>query len=67
MTAWRRPQRCDTSTCPEVLIEPGYVSVRSTLQPDRVVRFTTAEWAALVDGVQRGEFSDSSYETRLSS
>lgn len=56
MTAWRRPRRCDTNACPEVLEEPGHVSVRSTLQPGRTVRFTRTEWADLVAGIKAGEF-----------
>jgi len=54
---WRRSSRCSSeSACVEVLVEPGHVSLRSTQQRDRIVRFTADEWAAFAEGVRAGEF-----------
>ncbi|MGW4891210.1 DUF397 domain-containing protein [Kitasatospora sp. NPDC004240] len=54
---WKRPEACgDGASCPEVAITPDAVHVRSTLQPDAVVRFTPEEWQALQSGVRNGEF-----------
>lgn len=37
-------------------MEPDQVSVRSTLRPDQIVRFSADEWDQLVAAVKAGEF-----------
>jgi hypothetical protein len=40
----------------EVRILPEAVHVRSTRDPDEVLRFTPDEWTLFLRGVKRGEF-----------
>lgn len=56
---WTTSTFCADKACVEVaptLAEGGAVLVRSTKVPDKVVRFTRAEWSAFVLGVKAGEF-----------
>jgi len=53
---WQRPARCSDSACLEWLRHPdGTVSVRSSLEPERMVTFTADEFAAFVGAVKEGE------------
>jgi uncharacterized protein DUF397 len=54
---WRRSRYCESAECVEVAPTPGYVSIRDSKDPDRLVlRFSAVEWAAFVAGVRAGEF-----------
>jgi hypothetical protein len=45
---WRRPARCDTSSCVETAKTDEHVYVRNSNEPDTVVRFTHDEWDVFV-------------------
>lgn len=56
---WRRATTyCQNSECAEVSQRDGEILLRSSRSPADVVRLTTAEWSALVAGINAGEFSD---------
>ena len=55
--AWRKSSFCQSGECAEVAADDGEIAVRSTRAPADIVRFTTAEWHALVAGIRAGEFS----------
>lgn len=58
MNAWRRSIACGASVnCAEVRTLPdGSVEVRDSKNPDTVLRYDAAAWAAFLAGVKRGEF-----------
>jgi hypothetical protein len=53
---WHKSSFCQNGECAEVAARDGEILLRSSREPERVIRFTTAEWQALVKGVQAGEF-----------
>jgi Domain of unknown function (DUF397) len=55
--AWRKSTKCESNSCVEVGLLGSQVAVRDSKDVDGpVLLFTGAEWAAFVDGAQRGEF-----------
>jgi hypothetical protein len=55
---WHKSSFCQNGECAEVAVRgDGEILLRSSREPERVVRLTAAEWQALVKGVQAGEFS----------
>lgn len=54
---WTRSTGCSDASCVEVGHDNGEYLVRDSKNPDvPPLRFTAAEWAAFVEGVQAGEF-----------
>jgi Domain of unknown function (DUF397) len=54
---WRKSSFCQNGECAEVsVLTDGEILLRSSREPDRVVRLTSAEWEALVKGIRAGEF-----------
>ncbi len=53
---WYKSSFCQNSECAEIAVRDGEVLLRSSREPEDVVRLTAAEWRALVKGVQAGEF-----------
>ena len=48
---------CNGNGCVEVEMDlGGFVAVRSTTDPARMLLFTREEWADFVHGVKNGEF-----------
>jgi hypothetical protein len=56
VTQWHRAKYCSDAACVEVAWAQGEVLIRNNERPGQVVRFTRAEWAAFVAGVQDGDF-----------
>jgi Domain of unknown function (DUF397) len=55
MDEWSRIA-CDASSCPEwQRYDDGWVSLRSSVHPERIVEFTPAEWAALIAAAKNGD------------
>lgn len=54
--AWRRSSFCANSECAEVAQQDGLILIRSSVEPQVVVRFTPEEFRALRLGVRAGEF-----------
>jgi hypothetical protein len=54
---WRKASFCQAGECAEVAVENEEILLRSTRSPGTVVRLTTAEWRALAEGIQAGEFA----------
>ncbi|MFG1605516.1 DUF397 domain-containing protein [Actinoplanes sp. NPDC049265] len=48
---WRRSRRCTGGNCVEVAKLDGHVLVRNSAEPEVVVTFSHAEWAAFLAGV----------------
>jgi Domain of unknown function (DUF397) len=55
--AWRKSTFCQSGECAEVAADDGEIAIRSTRAPSDVVRFTVAEWQALIAGIKAGEFN----------
>jgi hypothetical protein len=53
---WYKSRKCADSACVEVAGAGDDVLIRSSLQPEKIVRVTKAEWTAFVEGVQDGDF-----------
>ncbi|MEV6631371.1 DUF397 domain-containing protein [Actinoplanes sp. NPDC051470] len=49
---WRRSSRCQGGDCVEVAKLDHHVLVRNSADPEVVVTFTHAEWAAFLDGAR---------------
>ena len=45
---WNRPKHCDTNACVETAKTDEHVYIRSSNEPDAVVRFTHDEWDVFV-------------------
>jgi hypothetical protein len=45
-----------TGACVELAAENSYILLRHSRKQDPVIRFTTAEFAAFLDGAKNGEF-----------
>ncbi len=58
LVIWRKASFCQRSECAEITRQNGEILIRSTRAPDRVVRFTGAEWHAFTRGIRAGEFRD---------
>lgn len=58
MVAWRTSSFCQNGECAEIAQAGDEIVLRSTRAPVEVIRLTTAEWRALVRGIQAGEFQD---------
>ncbi|HEY7144853.1 MAG TPA: DUF397 domain-containing protein [Streptosporangiaceae bacterium] len=58
--AWRKAQRSiGNGACVEVAPIDGMIAVRDSKDPDgAVLRYTTAEFHAFLDGARNGEFDD---------
>jgi hypothetical protein len=56
--AWRRPSYCAGGECAEIAKLDGMIALRSSAAPGSVVRYTAAEWQALVQAIRAGEFAD---------
>jgi hypothetical protein len=56
--AWQKASYCQSGECVEVVSKDGQVLVRNSQRPQRIVRYTPAEWQAFVQGVRAGEFDD---------
>jgi len=55
---WRRAGRCGNTTCVEVAKVGDEFWLRDSKDPAvGPLRFTAAEWAAFVEGVNAGEFT----------
>lgn len=55
--AWFRARASGLSGCVEVSLNPEYVLVRNSRNPDGpVLTFSLAEWIAFLDGARSGEF-----------
>jgi len=48
---WRKPRRCESSVCVEQATTNEHVYIRSSNEPDAVVRFTHDEWDVFVRGL----------------
>jgi hypothetical protein len=57
-TAWQRSSFCQNGECAEVAERSGEFLLRSSRSPKDIVRLTPAEWQALVNGIQAGEFPE---------
>ena len=55
---WRTPSMCANSECAQLSQQGNEVLLRSTRAPSEITRLTVAEWHALVQSIQAGEFSD---------
>ena len=54
---WRRSRSCSDAACVEVMrVNDGPVFLRSSLNPEAVLRFTADEWSAFRTGMSRGDF-----------
>jgi hypothetical protein len=53
---WYKSRKCADAACLEVAGAGGDILIRSSLQPEKIVRVTKAEWTAFVEGVQDGDF-----------
>jgi hypothetical protein len=57
--AWRRSSRCSSSTCVEVgRLNYDVVLRDSKIEQSPLLRYTTEEFRAFVEGVKAGEFDD---------
>lgn len=56
--SWRRPSHCQGGECAEIAKHDGMVSLRSSMAPSSVVRYTSEEWRVLVLAIKAGEFAD---------
>lgn len=56
MTEWIAAKDCSGRGCVEVMHAHGYVGVRDSLNPVKVLAFPVEEWAAFLTGVKAGEF-----------
>jgi hypothetical protein len=57
LTHWQRSHACLEANCVEINVDTGEVLVRDSKDPEGpVLRFTTDEWAAFVEGVTAGQF-----------
>jgi len=54
---WYKSRKCADSSCVEVAGSGDDILIRNSLQPEKIVRVTKAEWTAFVEGVQNGDFS----------
>jgi hypothetical protein len=53
---WRKSARCSSNACVEVADVAGTYMIRDSKDPGgAVLRFSTEEWAAFVDGVKAGD------------
>ena len=52
MADWTRSTFCGDSACVEWDERDGFVDVRNSTEPDTVVQFTSAEWAAFKAGIE---------------
>jgi hypothetical protein len=55
---WRKASFCQAGECAELAAEDEEILLRSTRSPETVVRLTAAEWRALAQGIQAGEFTN---------
>ena len=57
-TPWIKAQRSDSDgQCVEMRRHSGAIEVRDSKNPDGpILRYTSAEWAAWLDGAKNGEF-----------
>ncbi|WP_127503921.1 DUF397 domain-containing protein [Actinoplanes solisilvae] len=54
---WRRSGQCADAACVEAMQDDaGRILLRSSVQPETVLRFTTDEWSVFLDAVTRGDF-----------
>jgi hypothetical protein len=58
--AWRKAQlSVANGQCVEVAPTEGMIVIRDSKDPSGpVLRYTTAEWQAFLDGAKKGEFDD---------
>jgi hypothetical protein len=56
VTGWTTAEASGGSSCVEVKADCGAVLVRHSQDPDVVLRFTAAEFAAFLHGARAGEF-----------
>lgn len=56
MTEWIRA-RCSGGDCAEVAFDGDSVWLRSSLDPDGLLRLTRGEWEAFAAGVRAGDFN----------
>jgi hypothetical protein len=54
---WHKSSFCQNSECAEIAVRDGEFLVRSSREPEHVIRLSATEWQALVKGIQAGEFS----------
>jgi hypothetical protein len=55
--AWHRPSRCAGGECAEIAEIEGMIALRSSTEPNSVVRYTPDEWQALVQAIKADEFA----------
>jgi hypothetical protein len=55
---WRKPSYCQGGECPEIATIEGLIALRSSSEPDSVIRYSKEEWRALVQAIKAGEFAD---------
>jgi hypothetical protein len=48
---WHRPVACESNACVETAKTDEHVYIRSSNEPDAVVRFTHDEWDVFVRGL----------------
>jgi hypothetical protein len=54
--AWRRSSRCANNTCVEVALLDDQIVMRDSKDPHGpILRFTSTEWSAFLDGLGAGE------------
>jgi len=55
--AWARSRFCESNMCVEVAqVAESEIVVRDSKNPDVVLRFSRAEWAAFIAGARAGDF-----------
>jgi hypothetical protein len=53
---WRKPSFCQGGECPEIATIHGMIALRSSADPDSIIRYASQEWRALVRAIKAGEF-----------
>jgi hypothetical protein len=54
--SWRKPSRCQSGECVEVLPLDDVVMLRDSARPEAVLSVTAASWSSFTDAVRAGEF-----------
>ncbi len=55
---WRKSSFCAAGECAEVSKQGDLIVLRNSTVPGAEVRYSVAEWQALVAGLRGGEFDD---------
>jgi hypothetical protein len=55
---WQKPSFCASGECPELMLDGDYVLLRSSLNPETVIRVPREQYRAMRKAIAEGEFDD---------